>query len=85
MYSDRTYSFYDERSSVHRRRCINGKITGSNNCCGYCEYNGHPGFLTPELARQHRCEEKSCWYYKEKPMKLWNINLKQGTVVMLQA
>ena len=85
MYSDRTYSYYEERYSVHRRRCINGKVTGSNNCCGYCEYHEHPGFLTPELVRRHRCEEKGCWYYKAKPVKLWDINLKSGTVTALWA
>ncbi len=48
------------------RRLITGKITGSNNCVGYCQYNRHPGFLTRELRKQHNCLGKSCDYYVAK-------------------
>ncbi len=50
----------------HHRRCINGKITGCGNCVGYCKYNGHPGYLTKELRKQHDCIKKGCNYYVPK-------------------
>lgn len=62
-----SYAKYESRySSVHRRMCINGKITGSCNCVGYCKYLEHPGFLTEELRKQHECIRKHCHYYIEK-------------------
>lgn len=61
------YEQYENQSrTVHNRRCIDGKITGSNNCVGYCEYKEHSGFLTLEHRKQHRCIEKGCFYYINK-------------------
>lgn len=56
----------DNHPSPHHRRCINGKITGCGNCVGYCKYNGHPGYLTKELRKQHDCVKKDCNYYVPK-------------------
>ena len=59
------YSAYPNKSmgTPHHRRCINGKTTGCGNCVGYCKYNGHPGYLTRELRKQHDCVKKGCNYY----------------------
>lgn len=48
-------------------RCINGQITGSSACVGYCQYCEHPGYLTKELRKQHNCIQKECRYYVPKP------------------
>jgi len=61
------YEQYENQSrTIHNRRCIDGRITGSNNCVGYCEYREHSGFLTLEHRKQHRCIEKGCFYYINK-------------------
>lgn len=64
------YEQYEKRSGAeHSRKCIDGRITGSNNCVGYCEYREHSGFLTDEQRKQHRCIEKGCFYYVNKERK----------------
>ena len=58
------YNTYDSKhNSAHKRTCIDGTITGSGKCVGYCEYVNHPGFLTEKLRAKHRCLEKKCIYY----------------------
>lgn len=61
-----TYNDYDRRYGRHKRPCIDGKVTGSCNCVGYCEYEIHPGFLTEQLRKSHRCIENGCIHYREK-------------------
>ena len=62
------YHTYDSRhKSAHNRTCIDGTITGSGKCVGYCEYDIHPGFLTEKLRTKHSCLEKNCIYYIPKP------------------
>lgn len=51
----------------HNRICINGSITGCGKCVGYCQYQGHPGYLTAQLRKEHKCLEKECFYYVPKP------------------
>ena len=66
-----TYRSYEAKmQQPHRRRCIDGKITGCGNCIGYCQYREHPGYLTKELRKQHNCIKKGCRYYlpKERPV-----------------
>lgn len=64
------YANYEQKSkSKINRRCIDGSITGCGNCIGYCQYSGHPGFLTSKLRTKHNCIEKGCFYYIEKPVK----------------
>ncbi len=53
--------------SIHERRCIDNKITGSNKCLGYCMYKEHSGFLTKELMQKHDCIKKKCDYFVSKP------------------
>ena len=58
------YEYYESVSPSNiNRRCINGRITGSGKCVGYCAYNGHPGFLTKNLRKEHNCIGKGCFYY----------------------
>lgn len=58
------YEQYEKQSrTVHSRRCIDGTITGSNNCVGYCRYGEHSGFLTTKHRKEHKCIEKECFYY----------------------
>ena len=73
MYNQETtidYITYDSRNkSAHNRSCIDGTITGSGNCIAYCEFGGHPGFLTEKLRSKHSCLEKECIYYLPKTRK----------------
>ena len=62
------YTYLDNaQGSDHRRRCIDGRITGRGNCVGYCQFVKHPGFLTTRHCAEHRCLEKSCHYFLPKP------------------
>lgn len=62
------YTYLDKvQGNDHRRRCIDGRITGRGNCVGYCNYAKHPGFLTACHCAQHRCAEKGCHYFLPKP------------------
>ena len=64
---DRLYDRYDKKiPSGTGRRCIDGSVTGRNKCVGYCQYCGHPGFLTQKLRDDHQCREKQCCHYVEK-------------------
>ena len=70
------YSSFENRFSPfeksfinHTGKCIDGRITGSNKCIGYCQYEGHPGFLTKELRKEHNCVKKGCYHYIQKPKK----------------
>jgi len=57
----RDYSYYEEKcGNSKNRRCIDGHITGSGNCVGYCIYDVHSGFLTKELLKAHNCIENGC-------------------------
>lgn len=60
------YSYYERKYPVNHRPRIDGKITGSNNCTGYCECYLHRGFLTKKLEESHECRKKQCNYYKPK-------------------
>ena len=61
------YSYYEEKCRNSRnRRCIDGLITGSGNCIGYCMYDVHSGFLIKELREAHNCIENGCYYYLQK-------------------
>lgn len=53
-------------------RCIDGSIHGCGKCVGYCAYEGHAGFLTAELRKEHQCIEKGCFHYSPKPRGLKN-------------
>lgn len=65
---DALYEHYEKQSSsAYNRRCIDGKITGCGNCVGYCQFEGHPGFLTSRLRTQQDCINKQCHYYLPKP------------------
>jgi len=58
------YAFFEKNSpSEHTRKCIDGRVTGSSKCVGYCQYKEHSGFLTPELLAQHDCIKKGCDYF----------------------
>lgn len=65
---DNKYTSFEKNSPTKfTRRCIDNSITGCNKCVGYCEYRGHPGFLTRNLIRQHDCINKECYYFIAKP------------------
>lgn len=66
--TDRSYYRQMESMQVspHKRKCIDGKVTGSGKCVGYCRFNGHRGYLTSELRKQHNCLGKDCYYYSPK-------------------
>ena len=57
------------RMGNHNQKCIDGRITGSGNCVGFCMYYIHPGFLTSDLRKQHDCIGKQCNHYIEKSKK----------------
>ncbi len=61
------YYSFDKQCPGHNRICINGTITGSGNCVGYCKYAAHPGFLTRKQRQEHNCLGKGCFYYVAKP------------------
>ncbi len=64
MYCEK-YDF-DPPRDKYLRRCIDGKSTNCSGCVGFCQYSGHPGYLTKELRRKHDCLNKNCFYYKPK-------------------
>lgn len=66
IYNSSTSLQFNTSSPPHRRRCIDGKITGCGNCVGFCKFNGHPGYLTKELRKKHDCIKKACHYYVPK-------------------
>lgn len=70
--------------AVHHLRCIDGRTTGLNNCVGYCQYNGHPGFLTRDQRMQHNCIKKNCDYYipKQKRIESKNQNLDMSRSIL---
>lgn len=64
------YAYYEGRSrSRINRICIDGRVTGCGKCVGYCQYSGHPGFLTKALRKQHNCISRNCHHYVSKPLK----------------
>ena len=65
---DSLYTHYEKCSKSRiNRRCIDGSITGCGNCVGYCQFKGHPGFLTQKQREEHDCINKQCFYYLPKP------------------
>ncbi len=67
MKSERDYLYYETINwGSHDRRCIDGHITGSNKCVGYCEFCFHSGYLTEKLREKKDCLEKGCNYYLPK-------------------
>lgn len=64
-------SLYREIESKTARnfnlRCIDGSIHGCGKCVGYCTYDGHSGFLTAQMQKEHQCIEKGCFYHYPKP------------------
>ena len=64
------YSHYESncRSKINRV-CIDGRVTGCGNCVGYCQFDGHPGFLTEKQRKAHNCIGKGCFYYVARPVK----------------
>ena len=66
--TENTYKQHEKKyGSRYERKCIDGTITGCGKCVGFCEYSGHPGFLTEKLRKNHKCLEKGCFYYIQKP------------------
>lgn len=62
------YADYENLSrSQYNRRCIDNTIVGCSRCVGYCQYDGHPGFLTEKHRKKHNCIGKGCHYYLAKP------------------
>lgn len=53
--------------SSHIRQTIDGRCVGCSKCVGFCQYEGHPGFLTSEQRQKHNCIGKNCFYYVSKP------------------
>lgn len=71
------YALFEKKSpSKFTRICIDGHITGSNKCAGYCQYEEHPGFLTTELMKQHNCIKKGCYHFIAKSKKPHEIEAK---------
>lgn len=50
------------------RQTIDGNCVGCGKCVGFCQYDGHPGFLTSEQRKTHDCLGKNCFYYVSKPV-----------------
>ena len=70
-FAEKMYSAFEKYNSPseYTRRCINGNIVGCNKCVGYCQFEGHSGFLTNQQRQQHDCIGKECRYYIAKPKK----------------
>ena len=70
IYSTETnrYSLYEKAAhSKYERRCIDGTTVGCSKCCGYCQYEEHPGFLTEKQMKEHSCLQKQCYHFIPKP------------------
>lgn len=73
------------RQPGHNRRCIDGHITGSNKCIGYCTFSQHTGFITEKIALKKSCREHGCWYFIAKPEKTESFSLTIGAMIDLTA
>ncbi len=72
------YAYFDGlHSNPHRRRCIDGSITGSGKCIGYCQFSEHLGFLTESLCKKHQCIEKDCHHFLPKQHQSHTITNKE--------
>lgn len=72
VYSSETNIYVEQASqygSSYIRKTIDGRQVGCSKCVGFCQYDGHPGFLTAEQRDQHNCLQKNCYYYVSKPAK----------------
>jgi len=70
VYSTETnrYNLYEKAErSRFERRSIDGTIVGCSKCCGYCQYEEHPGFLTEKQMKEHACLKKQCYHFIQKP------------------
>ena len=71
VYSTETnrYNLYEKAErSRFERRSIDGTIVGCSKCCGYCQYEEHPGFLTEKQIKEHSCINKQCYHFIKKPI-----------------
>lgn len=64
-----TYEKLEKRygENNYNRKSITGSTVGCSRCVGYCMYEGHRGYLTAELRKEHDCLGKGCYHYIEKP------------------
>lgn len=68
-YEERTITITQSSGNNNHCRCINGMVTGSNKCVGFCSYSGHPGYLTQDLRKRKNCIKKECRHYLTKQEK----------------
>ncbi len=62
-----SYGYYLEHyGTKYEKPAFNGKTVGTNKCVGFCRYNGHRGFITKDLRKQHNCCKKGCAFYVPK-------------------
>lgn len=50
----------------HNRTCIDRTVTNTGKCAGYCDYEGHPGYLTQKHIHKKNCIAKGCDYFRKK-------------------
>lgn len=68
--NENSYEYFNTHfGKPTEKKCIDGRITGSNKCCGFCNYAGHPGFLTQRNIADHQCLKKECMYFIERTRK----------------
>ena len=71
--------------SKNRRiyRHIDGSALTEEVRFAYCWYDLHPGFLTPQFVREHKCVEKKCHFlerFKQHPYWAKKIKLKEARI-----
>ena len=88
-YSTLTYADLERKQATpFRRRTIDGSITGSNKCVGYCLFDDHPGYLTEKQRHNHNCLANNCYHYiaKEKSTepRFFNITMQSALASALK-
>ena len=77
----------DNERHNHQVVRIDGVLTATSKCTGYCSNNLHKGYLTKQLMQKHNCigNECSCFFKRiredKKPLERKTINIQKEEIL----